>query len=58
LRPSLPADTNQVWITHAGVIRAARLIASGKRRVAQASEWPVDAPGFGQWCTLDLQSSH
>ena len=37
------------WITHAGVIRAATLIAQGVRRVTDASQWPKDAPGFGQW---------
>ena len=37
------------WITHAGVIRAATLIAQGVRHVSDASEWPKDAPGFGQW---------
>ena len=43
----LPQPT--AWITHAGVIRAATLIAQGVRRVTDASQWPKDAPGFGQW---------
>lgn len=38
----------QVWLTHAGVIRAARLIASGQREVHAAADWPAAAPGFGQ----------
>lgn len=42
------ADVPQVWITHAGVIRGARLIASGQREVHSAAEWPADAPGYGQ----------
>lgn len=37
------------WITHAGVIRAATLVAHGVRQVTDASQWPKDAPGFGQW---------
>lgn len=37
----------QVWLTHAGVIRAARLIASGQREVRSAEDWPAAAPGFG-----------
>lgn len=41
-----------VWITHAGVIRAATLIARGERQVAQATQWPRDAPAFGRWCEL------
>ena len=43
-----------VWITHAGVIRASQLLAQGVRHIARADQWPVDAPAFGQWCTLDF----
>ncbi len=39
----------QVWITHAGVARAVRLLAQGVRQVQQADEWPAQAPAFGQW---------
>jgi alpha-ribazole phosphatase len=42
-----------VWITHAGVIRAARLLASGVRQVTQAQQWPQAAPDFGGWCEID-----
>ncbi len=41
-----------VWVTHAGVTRAATLIATGQRRVDTAAQWPLKAPGFGQWCVL------
>ncbi|MBE0474633.1 histidine phosphatase family protein [Rhodoferax sp.] len=44
---SLP-DRPQVWLTHAGVIRAARLLASGQREVRAAADWPAAAPGYGQ----------
>lgn len=40
------------WITHAGVIRAARLISSGVAQVSRADQWPVEAPAFGQWVRL------
>ena len=43
-----------VWITHAGVIRAATLLAQGVREVHQATQWPSAAPAFGGWCTLVL----
>ena len=43
-----------VWITHAGVIRAASLLAKGVRDISQAKQWPQDAPGFGQWCSLEM----
>jgi alpha-ribazole phosphatase len=42
----------QVWVTHAGVIRAASLLAQGVRRVDQARYWPQAAPAFGQCLVL------
>lgn len=45
---------DQVWITHAGVIRAAHLLARGVRQVQHAAQWPLDAPAFGQWCVLNV----
>ena len=49
-----------LWVTHAGVIRAATLIASGIRHISRADEWPTDAPAYGQWCklTLPTQRNH
>lgn len=38
-----------VWITHAGVIRAALLLAQGKRAIHRADEWPRVGVGFGEW---------
>lgn len=43
---------DRVWITHAGVIRAATLLHAGKVSVTQAAQWPVAACGFGQWQVL------
>jgi alpha-ribazole phosphatase len=40
------------WITHAGVIRATRLLAQGVTEVARADEWPLDSLAFGQWLRL------
>ena len=47
-----PADT--LWVTHAGVIRAAELIARGQRQITRADEWPINATSYGQWCKLEL----
>jgi len=52
-REASGAAQDQVWITHAGVIRAASLLARGVRRIDVASQWPSAAPGFGQWLTVD-----
>lgn len=41
-----------VWITHAGVIRAATLLAQGVRALERADQWPAGAPAFGHWCEL------
>ncbi len=47
-------DKVQVWITHAGVARAVQLLSQGIRRVDSASDWPKDAPGYGEWWRLDI----
>lgn len=41
-----------VWITHAGVMRAATLIAKGIHHVDDAAQWPKEAIEFGQVQTL------
>lgn len=41
-----------VWITHAGVIRAASLLAKGLTHLGSPREWPSGAPGYGQWHVL------
>ena len=46
------AAQEAVWITHAGVIRAAGLLARGVLP-EQAEQWPREAVGFGQWQCLD-----
>ena len=43
-----------LWITHAGVIRAATLIAAGQRTLRNAGQWPAAAPGFGQWHLIEM----
>jgi alpha-ribazole phosphatase len=43
-----------VWLTHAGVIRAATLLSQGIRTLNDAKQWPQQAPGFGQWCVVDV----
>jgi len=40
------------WITHAGVIRAALLLAQGQRQLERPDQWPRQAPGFGEWTML------
>ncbi len=47
-----PAD--RVWVTHAGVIRAARLLHACPHAQPTAMEWPREAPDFGGWTRLDL----
>ncbi len=53
---ALAGQGDTLWITHAGVIRAAELLSRGIRQIARASEWPPDAPKYGQWRTLDLHN--
>ena len=46
------SDAPTLWITHAGVIRAATLLQAGQRQIASASQWPAAAPRFGGWVQL------
>lgn len=48
-----PPGDNLLWITHAGVIRAATLLAQGLRQIEHARQWPLQAPKYGQWQTLE-----
>ena len=41
-----------VWITHAGVMRAALLLARGVRLPASARDWPADQLPFGEALVL------
>ena len=45
---------DMLWVTHAGVIRAASLIAQGIRQISRADQWPIHAPSYGQWCKLTV----
>ncbi len=50
------AKTSRVetaWITHAGVIRAATLIAKGTREMVNSAQWPREPIAFGQIQTLN-----
>ena len=53
----LPAGPDTVWITHAGIIRAAQLLAGGIREVTRADQWPPEGVACGQWRTLELSLS-
>ncbi len=48
------SERQTLWITHAGVIRAAQLLAQGVRQIERADQWPLDATNYGQWRSLDL----
>lgn len=41
-----------VWITHAGVIKAAQLLAAGQAGIARADQWPAQSVPFGDWVVL------
>ena len=46
------ARGDTVWITHAGVIRAATLLSQGVREVTRAEQWPSKQIAFGQVQTV------
>lgn len=41
-----------VWISHAGVARAAALLSQGIRCPGTATDWPREGPGYGEWIRL------
>lgn len=45
-------DADHVWVTHAGVIRAACLLHACPDARPSASDWPREAPAFGGWTVL------
>lgn len=49
-------DTDAVWVTHAGVIRAVRYTADRGWGVvpARGEDWPTAAPACGAWCLVDI----
>lgn len=47
-------EGDTVWITHAGVIRAAGLIAAGVRKIVSAPDWPQQTIAFGSCIRLPL----
>ena len=53
---ALPSQGDTVWITHAGVIRAVELLAQGIRLPRHASQWPLQAPEYGQWRLVGLHA--
>ena len=50
----LSAEPDTVWVTHAGIIRAAQLVHGGIRQVSRADQWPQEGVACGQWRTLEL----
>lgn len=50
-----PAPT--LWVTHAGVMRAAMLLSLGVRLPAQAADWPDTALAFGELLQLPLSAA-
>lgn len=51
-----PDRTDDLWITHAGVIRAMHWLHLRQWSVdadqLQAEHWPVQAPAYGEWSVL------
>lgn len=45
-----------LWITHAGVARCVQWLQTHPGRMPRADEWPVAAPGYGEWATVPLEA--
>ena len=46
------AADHVLWITHAGVIRAATLLQRGVTQLETAAQWPREVPAFGEYAQL------
>ncbi|MGI9217623.1 MAG: histidine phosphatase family protein [Hydrogenophaga sp.] len=54
-RWQMQAVGEAVWVTHAGVIRAAQYVAThGHGPIRYASQWPREAPEPGGWMALEI----
>ncbi len=47
-------QTPVLWVAHAGVERATRLLTKGILCPASGREWPKDGLGFGEWARISL----
>lgn len=43
---------DEVWVTHAGVIRAVQWLMQGRDLPAAAADWNLPAPAFGAWLNV------
>jgi alpha-ribazole phosphatase len=53
----LPAASLTLWIAHAGVAQAARLLQKGLRQVVQAKDWPLATLAYGEWVAFETGGS-
>jgi alpha-ribazole phosphatase len=51
-REALVQDDDVLWITHAGVIKAAQQLSAGQGDITRADQWPVQAVPHGEWVVL------
>lgn len=57
-RDATAGSSHAVWITHAGVIRAAaHIIDCPDVPLASASQWPHEAPTWGGWRVVQLEAA-
>ncbi len=53
-RQSCARPGPSVWITHAGVARAALLCSKGMQAITRSEDWPLSGPAFGACWRLPL----
>lgn len=51
---ALPPVGDTLWIAHSGVAQAATLLHQGRRRIAQAEDWPITPLQYGGWMQFPL----
>jgi alpha-ribazole phosphatase len=48
------SGSDAIWVTHAGVIRAVRLLHGGVRVVERTDQWPAATIAFGALVGFEL----
>ena len=57
MRNATRIKKDQIWVTHAGVIKAVQFIMNnGEPYIKSAADWPLETTNFGDWITINIET--
>ena len=57
MRNATRIKKDQIWVTHAGVIKAVQFIMNnGEPYIKSAADWPLEITNFGDWITINIET--